>query len=659
MPVHRSFKAVVRLSLPLVVTLALSLAAPLRAGVESVGTTSANFLKIPADARPAAMGEAFTALSDDESSLLYNPAGTARILQTQISATHIEWFQGIRIEHLGGVTGLGSLGTVGIGLSWLQVDDLVRTTRVQNSSDPLANFVEDGTFSPHDMSLAANWAWRPAPRWNAGLGLKILQQEIDTAQGWGLGLDAGAQYTGVWDWLDLGLEAQNVGSAINVGGTSFQQPITFSFGGAGHFMKGRLILSADLSVPLDNDITPAFGAEWWIAQTLAFRAGWRGGYASQPTAGAGFKVAGLEIDYGWQPYADLGDTHRITASYSFGTPSLGLKSLTPLMGPLGEAQWREARFQPDVTRPEAVRGWRLQFFDNSGQTAKTLAGDGPPPDIFKWDGKDDGNHVLPDGVATVQLSVDYGGGVTADSNKASVELDSTPPVVNLDIGPQIVRPGSQAAVLIPARIQINAQDKHGVGGWKLEVRDTDGNLFRAFSGEGEPPQPLVWDGSNGQGLQVQSGKSYIFWPFAKDKLGNWGKGQPQAMVVLLKELNFNISSDALFEPGKADVRISAYQQLKDVKALILAHYQPGTIVDIIGHTDNQPTVYSKYPNNQALSLARAQAVVKFLVTLLEMDPATLNPVGMGDTKPLVSDDTPEGREKNRRVEVVIHAKEYR
>jgi outer membrane protein OmpA-like peptidoglycan-associated protein len=639
--------------------LALCLAEPLCAGVESVGTTSANFLKIPADARPASMGEAFTALSDDESSLLYNPAGTARILQTQLSATHIEWFQGIRIEHLGGVSSLGPLGTIGAGLSWLQVDDLVRTQRVANTSDPLANFVEDGTFSPHDMALALNWAWRPAPRWNAGLGLKILQQAIDSQQGWGLGLDLGAQYTGVWDWLDLGFEAQNVGSAINVGGTSFQQPITFSFGGAAHLLQGRLVLSADVSAPSDNDVTPAFGAEWWIAHTLAFRGGWRGGYANQPTAGAGFRIAGMQIDYAWQPYEDLGDTHRITASYSFGTPSLSLKSLTPLMGPLGEAQWRQARFQPDVTRPEAVESWRFQLIDAQGHVAKTVLGDGPPPDSFKWDGKDDGGHVMPDGVVNAQLSLDYGGGVTADSNQAAVELDSTPPVIGLDIGPQIVRPGTQTAVLIPARIQISAQDKHGVGGWKLEVRDVDGKLFRAFSGDGDPPQPLIWDGSNGQGLQVESGKSYIFWPFAKDKLGNWGQGTQQAMLVLLKELHFDIASDALFEPGKADVRISAYQQLKDVKDMILKHYQPGTMVDIVGHTDNQPTIYSKYSDNQALSLARAQAVVKFLVTLLDMDQAILRPVGMGDSKPLVSNDTPEGREKNRRVEVVIHAKEYR
>src|SRR5258707_12164005 len=83
------------------------------AGVESVGTTSANFLKIPPHARASAMGEAFSAVSDDETALIYNPAGIARSLQNQVSATHIEWFQGIHLEPLGGYLGLGELATQG------------------------------------------------------------------------------------------------------------------------------------------------------------------------------------------------------------------------------------------------------------------------------------------------------------------------------------------------------------------------------------------------------------------------------------------------------------------------------------------------------------------------------------------------------------------
>jgi len=99
---------------------------------DNVGTTSANFLKILPHARPAAMGEAYTALGDDEGTLAYNPAGIADGYETEFSATHIDWFQTIRLEHLGAVLPLGRWnrrGAVGAYLTWLQVDSMNRTVR--------------------------------------------------------------------------------------------------------------------------------------------------------------------------------------------------------------------------------------------------------------------------------------------------------------------------------------------------------------------------------------------------------------------------------------------------------------------------------------------------------------------------------------------------
>lgn len=641
------------------VAVVLALAVHGRAGEESVGTTSANFLKIPAHARPAAMGEAFTAISDDESALLYNPAGTARVLQHQLSATHIEWFQGILLEHLGGVASLGPLGSVGLGVSWLQVESLVRTERTGNGPDPLANFKETGAFRPYDLAVAGTWAFQYGPFWKVGLGAKFLQQAIDDKSGMGVNVDLGLQRTGYWDWLDVGVLVQNLGSAVNVGGTPFSQPLAFRAGAAGRFLQKRLTLGVDVTVPTDNSVIPALGAEWWVAQPLALRGGWRGGYAGQPTAGLGFRFSIFQLDYAWQPYVELGTTHRLTATLAWGQPGAEIKSLRPLMGPVGEEAWRRGGFKLMPARPDAVVSWKLSILDPDGEVQRSAEGTGRAPEVLNWDGRDNKGQVLPDAVMVAKLDVGYEGGLSASASGAKVELDSTPPQVRVDIEPIIARPNSQGAVLIPARLQIQAADKHGVGGWKMEIRDKKGALFRSFSGDGLPPTPLVWDGTDGLGRFVDSGSSYYFWPFAKDSLGNWGKGEPNALIVLLKELHFDIASDALFEPGKADVRISAYHQLTDVKDLILKYHQAGTVVDIVGHTDNEPTVYSVYPNNQALSLARAQAVVKFLTTLLDMDPAILNAVGAGDSKPKASNDTAEGRLANRRVEVVIHAKEYR
>jgi flagellar motor protein MotB len=373
----------------------------------------------------------------------------------------------------------------------------------------------------------------------------------------------------------------------------------------------------------------------------------------------GLKYSIFQLDYAYQPFDELGDTHRVTASVFFGGPGCRLLALKPLLGPLGDTQWRSGPFELKPDRPDAVVRWSLHVLASDGSEQRVWTGAGRPPKDVDWDGRDQGALVLPDGLYTARLDLEYPGGLKASALSGPVELDSTPPTMHLAIDPIIVRPDSSGAVLIPAHLKMTAADKNGVGAWKIDLKDKDGKLFRTFSGEGLPPQEIVWDGTNGLGSYVQSGSTYFFWPSAKDKLGNWGKGQPLALVVLLKEIHFDIASDALFEPGKADVRISAYHELFKLKDLILTNYEPGTKVDILGHTDNTPVVYSVYPNNQELSLARAKAVVKFLVTLLDMDPNMLNPVGKGESVPKASNDTPEGREANRRVEVIIHAKEYR
>ena len=72
----------------LIVTIAF-LTFNIYAGIELVGTTSSNFLKIPPFARAVGMGEAFTAVSDGTSALYYNPAGLSSVMGYEFQATHI------------------------------------------------------------------------------------------------------------------------------------------------------------------------------------------------------------------------------------------------------------------------------------------------------------------------------------------------------------------------------------------------------------------------------------------------------------------------------------------------------------------------------------------------------------------------------------------
>jgi chemotaxis protein MotB len=106
----------------------------------------------------------------------------------------------------------------------------------------------------------------------------------------------------------------------------------------------------------------------------------------------------------------------------------------------------------------------------------------------------------------------------------------------------------------------------------------------------------------------------------------------------------------LFDSGKATLRRSAYPVLDRV-AQVLKEI-PDQPVGVEGHTDNVPIKVSGWASNDALSLARAQAVVDYLVRK-GVAAGRLTPIGYGETHPIASNDAADGRQKNRRVEIVI------
>ncbi|MEO0914142.1 MAG: type IVB secretion system protein IcmH/DotU, partial [Pseudomonadota bacterium] len=79
--------------------------------------------------------------------------------------------------------------------------------------------------------------------------------------------------------------------------------------------------------------------------------------------------------------------------------------------------------------------------------------------------------------------------------------------------------------------------------------------------------------------------------------------------------------------------------------------EPGPII-IVGHSDNIPIRTARFPSNRRLSLARAESVMKRIAERLG-EPGRLSAEGLAETQPIASNDTPEGRAANRRIEIVI------
>jgi flagellar motor protein MotB len=106
----------------------------------------------------------------------------------------------------------------------------------------------------------------------------------------------------------------------------------------------------------------------------------------------------------------------------------------------------------------------------------------------------------------------------------------------------------------------------------------------------------------------------------------------------------------LFASGSADLTAAAKRTIDAVAKVISAQY-PGNTIVVRGHTDNEPISKSRFASNQALSEARAQSVTSALKAEGLANPVEVK--GYGDTKPVASNATPEGRHKNRRVEILI------
>lgn len=117
-----------------------------------------------------------------------------------------------------------------------------------------------------------------------------------------------------------------------------------------------------------------------------------------------------------------------------------------------------------------------------------------------------------------------------------------------------------------------------------------------------------------------------------------------------------ISTDSLFESGTAQLTAWGKKRLRNVGSHLQAAY-PNRTIRVEGHADNRPlgeALQEKYPSNWELSSARATAVVRYLSTLPNLEPAQFVAVGYGATDPIASNEVARGRRRNRRVRIAVY-----
>ncbi|MRX73862.1 flagellar motor protein MotB [Bacillus lacus] len=116
-------------------------------------------------------------------------------------------------------------------------------------------------------------------------------------------------------------------------------------------------------------------------------------------------------------------------------------------------------------------------------------------------------------------------------------------------------------------------------------------------------------------------------------------------------LLITIHDDIFFDSGNAEVRKKDEQLAKDISDLLVMN--PPRNIIVSGHTDNIPISNSQYDSNWHLSVMRAVSFMKLLLENTNLNPQAFSAKGFGEYKPVADNAAAEGRQKNRRVEILI------
>lgn len=259
------------------------------------------------------MGGAFVGVGDDASSTYWNPAGLALIKWHEISGYGTEWFAGMKFGQLAYAQPAGTLGSVGLSLSYLNLGTLTEVDEQGRFGDQ---------FGASDVSVSAAWARAVAPGLRLGIAAKGVREEIDGENGLGGALDAGL-LCDLRPRIRGGLSIRNVGPGFRIGGGEVQPlPLLGTVGGSVQLLSPELLVATDYTLARDNSGYFATGIEWRAFDILALRAGYRTGTATGDafSAGVGLEYRSFQdyfLDYAFTDRDNLGGLHFLSAGMRF------------------------------------------------------------------------------------------------------------------------------------------------------------------------------------------------------------------------------------------------------------------------------------------------------------------------------------------------------
>lgn len=554
------------------------------------GTTAFPLLRVAYGPRACAMGESFTALSDDATSIFWNPGGLGTIKNTELFFSHHEWFGGIRDGVLAFVL-RRDREAFGVSILVSNIDGIESRGSDQRIREDLS--VSSGI-------ICFSYGMRLLRDLSLGVTLKGLYDDLGEVTGRGWGMDIGGIYR-LHHIVNLGLNLYNLGPSMHYGRERVKLPSGIR---AGICIAPQFPVSVlmDINFSREDGFNFHCGGEVWIGDILAVRGGYRrgpqdialGGF----TYGFGIKWRRLNLDYAFIPYGALGNTHR-----------LSLRVLLPLVK---KTTLIINVIDKDTEKPLLTE---IELWGNVSlrSTTDSLKGEYKISEIpegwTKIKVTKDGYHPAFDSIYVTE----------SEANKKLVELARMVPgwLKGYVVDAQTEEP--VMALLISDTVEVETDD---TGGYAMELHPGiyTINLF--------PDEEIYLKKSVEVSVREEEVTEQNFYLLKREPL---------------------IFEKIHFETAKADILKEFYPILDNIGKIVQDNPKLG--LTIAGHTDSQRISTPRFSDNWGLSKARAEAVKEYLIREFGIDSRRLKTESYADTRPLVPNDSPQNMRQNRRVEV--------
>lgn len=310
------------------------------------GTTAAQVLKFNVGPRAIGMGGAFTSVSNDILSTYWNPAGTASIISNEAFFNHTDLYIDIKHDYAAFASKLSDLGTVGLFVSVLSMDEMM--VRTIENPEGTGEFFDAGA-----LVVGVNYSRYLTENFSIGFNFKYINESIWHMSASGFAIDVGTLYKiPILNEFRIAASVSNFGTKMQLSGRDvtktfasgstgkdilnvnleldhFDLPLLFRFGVSADLLKdesSRLTVAADAVHPNDHSEYINSGLEYSWNEIVFIRGGYNSLFETDSEKGltVGFGLnyrlidaIKLKLDYAYQDFGRLTSVHYFSFGITF------------------------------------------------------------------------------------------------------------------------------------------------------------------------------------------------------------------------------------------------------------------------------------------------------------------------------------------------------